>query len=49
LCVVVAAAVFYVWGLRSGWTTPALEALGAAHWGSAPARGDAEPARVFEN
>jgi amino acid transporter len=49
LCVVVAAAVFYVWGLRSGWTTPALEALGAAHWGSAPARGDAEPARAFEN
>jgi amino acid transporter len=49
LCVVVAAAVFYVWGLRSGWTTPALEALGAARWGSAPARGDAEPARVFEN
>jgi len=29
LCVVVAAAVFYIWGLNSGWSTPALEALGA--------------------
>jgi hypothetical protein len=28
-CVVLAAAVFYFWGLRSGWSTPAVEALAA--------------------
>jgi hypothetical protein len=54
LCVALAALVFYFWGLRSGWRTPAIEAVedgarevrlrsGTSDSGAAPPRGRDDP------
>jgi amino acid transporter len=43
LCVVVAALVFYAWGLRSGWRTPAIEAADPPGGAASPSGGAASP------
>ena len=48
LCVALAALVFYFWGVRSGWRTPAIEAAETAKKTEAPSAPlSAEPAQPF--